>query len=165
MAFWPRPKTDTSFRQDSPAAQSFRLLFNLPDSSVESMSNRSTASASVRARREVSPKVSPPSHAPVSNLKSKIGWLPHNRFVYSAHWLGDKTMRSCVLPQTYPPQSPDNRWYSCCKNTTNLPEVISARWISNQSVISCFFLSIAWSSLGLRFWVFFHLIRAWLNSV
>lgn len=38
--------------------------------------------------------------APVSNLKSKIDWLPHNRFVYSAHSLGDNTMRSFVLPET-----------------------------------------------------------------
>jgi hypothetical protein len=57
-------------------------------------------SRNVWARLDVSPNVSPPSHAPVSNLKSKIDWLPHNRFVYSAHWLGDKRMRSFVLRQT-----------------------------------------------------------------
>ncbi len=57
-------------------------------------------SRNVWARLDVSPRLTPPSHAPVSNLKSKIDWLPHNRFVYSAHWLGDKRMRSFVLPQT-----------------------------------------------------------------
>jgi hypothetical protein len=32
-------------------------------------------------RLDVSPNLSPPSHAPVSNLKPKIDWLPHKRFV------------------------------------------------------------------------------------
>ena len=53
----------------------------------------------LRAARRFAQRLTP-AYAPVSNLKSKIDWLPHNRFVYSAHWLADNTMRSFVLPQT-----------------------------------------------------------------
>src|SRR6476469_7316827 len=59
------------------------------------------------------------------------------------------SIRSSVLPQTYPHRSPHNRWHSSSKNTTKSPVRISARCTSSQFVISCFFLYLCWVFFGI----------------